>query len=733
MHKRSIAFLLSIWIGLTCLAAAARADLRLPSIFGSHMVLQQDKPIVLWGWDQPGQQVAVQIDNNTATASANDAGEWKVTLPPLKASGSPIAVTVTGSSKVTFDDVLVGEVWICSGQSNMEFGIGNTINGKQEIANADYPDIRLMKVDKSWKPSPQADMTGQWKVCTPESVAQGGWNGFSAVGYFFGRELHKQLNVPIGLIDATWGGTAIQSWTPPQGFAAVPALKADYDRLQLAIPGTPVHDQQLGQAIDAIDAWSAAARKSLADHTLPPAAPSVPADLLGPDNVQSATALFNGMIHPLCPFGIRGAIWYQGEANEGEGALYTQRMKGLIGGWRSIWGEGDFPFYFVQIAPYNYGAKHQDLPRFWEAQAAAEKEIPNTGMIVVNDIGNIRDIHPKNKQEVGRRLALRALTDTYGKTDLISRSPTFKSMAAEGSTLRVTFDNAGTGLASRDSKPLTWFEIADADEGGFQKATATVDGPSVLLTADGVKNPVAVRFAWDQFAEPNLVNSAGLPASAFHAGDIPVRDEITRHVAEAKNYQLVYDLDPSKQGPVIQYTADNHAAITQPFDRIAYAMELRDSGGQTRWVYVSLDAFTNDVNKIGVPTYASGARFQQNLAHLNVYSNVDGIVTGEDLSGGNIEFWPNNYAPQNSGNVPNASNETFDFGDEMTEPADGYGSMQIHNHDAKQTLFALNHWREGEHADLGVGNAPSGNPDWTFAQNADSYASARLRIFVHLK
>jgi sialate O-acetylesterase len=723
---------------LFSLVSVTRADVRLPHIFSSHMVLQQDKPIAVWGWATPGEAVSVALQGGRAESepgktSADEKGEWKVTLAPMKASDQPMTMTVTAGNKVVFDDVLVGEVWVCSGQSNMEFGVGNVINAKDEIAHADYPQIRLMKVAKAWKPEAAADMAGEWAVCTPESVIKGGWNGFSAAGYFFGRELHQQLKVPVGLIDATWGGTVIQSWTPPVGFATVPGLKADSDRLQLALPGNPEHDKQLQAAIDNLSAWTVTAKKAIDDHVLPPAPPTFPADLLGPSTVQSPTALFNGMIHPLIPFAIRGAIWYQGEANVGEGMLYTERMKGLIGGWRSLWGEGDFPFYFVQLAPFNYGNKPENLPRSWEAQAAAEKQIANTGMVVVNDIGNIADIHPKNKQEVGRRLALRALTDTYGKTDLLSKSPTYQSMTAQGATLRVAFDNAGTGLKSRDDKPISWFEIADAAKGVYVKADAKIDGNCVLLTAPDVTNPVAARFAWNQIAEPNLVNSAGLPASAFRAGELPKIDLIRQNVLEAKDYQLVYDLDLAKLGVAISYDADNHAGISKPFDRVAYALELQDASGKPEWIYVSMEAFTNDLGKIGVPTLASGESFQQPVNHLDVFSNVPGVVTGSDLAGGNMEFWPNNYRQANAGKVPNASDETFDFGDEPTAPADGYGSMQIHNHDAKQTLFAVNHWRAGELADIGIGNSTGAQPDWTFAQNADNYTTKRLRVFVRVK
>jgi sialate O-acetylesterase len=730
MYHRAKSILLFPVIFVMAVSMAS-ADVRLPHIFGSHMVLQQDKPIIVWGWAVPGENVAVDLGSANGKAVADDKGEWKITLPAMKAGGPAMVMHITAANKITLDDVLIGEVWLCSGQSNMEFGIGLAGNAKAAIADADQPEIRLMKVQRSWKPEAQADMSGEWKVCTPASVSSGGWNGFSAVGYFFGRQLHDQLHVPVGLIDATWGGTKIESWTCPQGFAQVPALAKENEQVQLSVPGSPEHDKALSAAIESMDAWSVAAKKALADHVLPPPLPGVTG--MGSRDLQSATALFNGMIYPLCPFPIRGAIWYQGEANHDEGMYYTQRMKALIGGWRTIWGEGDFPFYFVQIAPYNYNETKPYLPEFWEAQAAAEKVIPNTGMVVVNDIGNLADIHPKNKLEVSRRLALRALSDTYGKTDLLSRSPTFKSMAAEGASLRVTFDNTGAGLQSRDGKPISWFEIADADEGEFKKATATIDGASVLLTADGVKHPVAVRFAWAMLAVPNLENSAHLPASAFRAGTLQPHDSITRAVPELKNYQMVYDLDLSKLGEQINFTTDNHAAITQPFDRVAYGLELQSPGGKSQWVYVSMDTFTADIAKIAVPTAESGGMFQQNLVHMNVFSNVAGIVTGENLGGGNIEFWPNNYQPFNSAKVPNAADTTFDFGDQPTDLVDGYGSMQIHNHDAKQTLFAVNHWKAGDAADIGIGNAPVGNPDWTFARNAASYTAKRLRVFVRLK
>jgi sialate O-acetylesterase len=736
MLKRALIFLLAVF----CFTLACRADVHVPHIFGSHMVLQQGKPIIIWGWADPDENVAIDLgatgainDRETASTRADGSGKWSVSLPPMTAGGSPLTLNITGKNKISFDDILVGEVWICSGQSNMEFGIGNSINGAQEIADANDPQIRLMKVEKAWKPQPQRDIAGEWKLCTPTSVAAGGWNGFSAVGYFFGRELHRTLNVPVGLIDASWGGTRIESWTPPQGFAAVPALKSENELLQRQLTDSPEHTRLLADAITQMSAWTKTAQDSLTNKTQCPPLPQVPKELFGPDNVQAATALFNGMIHPLCPLGIRGAIWYQGESNHDEGTLYTERMKALVGGWRTIWNQGGFPFYFVQIAPFNYGGNPTVLPEFWEAQAQAERQIPNTGMIVVNDIGNLADIHPKNNQDVGHRLAVRALNQTYGKADVLGQSPTLKSLKTDGDQLIISFDHAGAGLSTRDNQPPTWFEIAGENSGGFKPATAVINGDTVVLTSPQVKSPTAVRFAWSMLAEPNLQNSAHLPASAFRAGAVSMRDHISENVPEIKQYQLVYDLDLSQLGHDIHYTADHSAEITKPFDRIAYAMELQDTTGKVQWVYTSMDAFTKQPDKIGVPTVASGEQFQCNVSNLIVFSNVPGIVTGENLPGGNIEFWPNNYGTANATRVPNASDATYDFGDQISSDlTDGYGSMQVHNHDAKQTLFALNHWKETP-ADIGIGNAPSGNPDWTFAKNADTYFTKRLRVFVRVK
>jgi len=723
---------------LGCLALAgglsrAVAEVRLPRVFSDHMVLQQGQPVVVWGWAAPGESIEVQLGGNSARAVANDRGEWKVTLPKM-AAGGPHGLQVKGSSSVKFEDVLVGEVWLCSGQSNMEMGINAVRNGKAEAAAADYPRIRLLMVPNKWTPEPRADIEpAAWKVCTPQTIVEGGWNGFSAVGFLFGRELHQKLGVPVGLIDATWGGTVVQSWTPPEGFGEVPALQAEYERVLLGDPRSSSHQARLEEFLKETERWLGAAREAKEKRALVPPMPVYPAELLPPGNLQHATALYNGMIHPLAPFGIRGAIWYQGESNLDDGARYADRMKALVAGWRKVWGQGEFPFFFVQIAPYNYGGEAERMGPFWEAQARAAAEIPNAGLAVINDIGDLKDIHPANKHDVAHRLALLALAKTYGQQDVVWSGPTFKSLSLEGDKLRVSFDHAEGGLVSRDGKPLTWFEIIDAEEGGFVPATAQMEGSIVVLSAPEVKRPVAVRFAWNMLAEPNLANRAGLPAGAFRAGDIPQRDLLALKVPEAKRYQLLYDLDLAKLGPVINWDQDNREKIHRPFDRVAYFLELQTADGNTQYLYASMDAFTTNLNHLGIPTLASGARFQQAVSGLNVFSNVKGIVTGTNLSGGYLEFWPNNYGTANAAGVAGASGSVYDFGDEPADPADGYGCMQVHNIAAKQTLFAINHWREGSRADLGIGNQSKNQPDWTFSGNAESYKARRLRVLVRLK
>ena len=419
----------------------ARADVKLPKVIDNHMVLQRDRPLPIWGWADADEEVTVKLDEAAASAKADAQGDWKVVLPAVKADGKAHHMTVSGKNKIELDDILIGDVWIGSGQSNMELGIGAAEKAKEQIAAADCPQIRLLLVPKVQFPKPAKDVKAEWVVCTPKTVSANGWGGFSAALYYFGQRLHKELNVPIGLIDSCWGGSPIEPWT-----------------------------------------------------------------VVGKDS----GGMYNGMIAPLQPFAIRGAIWYQGESNVGSGMKYFDKMKALIEGWRKVWGY-DFPFYFVQLAPFS-GYGPGALPAIWEAQAASLK-IPATGMAVTTDIvHDLKDIHPRNKFDVGNRLALWALAKEY-KKDLVYSGPLYKSMKVEGEAVRLCFAHAA-GLKSRDGKPLSEFEIAAAD-GKFVPARAAIDGDTVLVEAKEVPAPAQVRFGWHHMANPNLANKEGLPASPF--------------------------------------------------------------------------------------------------------------------------------------------------------------------------------------------------------------------------
>lgn len=719
---------------------AAEANVALPRIFGSHMVLQRDMPVPVWGTADPGEEIVVIAGDKPpikATADAN--GRWRVELPAL-AAGGPITLTVRGKNEIVLEDVLIGEVWLCSGQSNMEWTVGGSDNPQREIAEAGWPKIRHFKVEKRPEgyPAPDVASTKQWEVCSPQTVA-----AFTACGYFMGRHLHKELGVPIGLINSSWGGTLIEPWTPPVGFEMVPELKAFADKVALADPRSAQYRAKLSDYLRGVEAWLAEARKALSSSEPLRPLDGYPVELrplhqqAASNGHQQPTMLYNGMIHGLIPFAIRGAIWYQGESNHRDGMLYANKKEALVGGWRKLWSR-DFPFFYVQIAPYKYGDEPSHiLPEFWEAQAAALR-IPGTGMVVPNDIADINNIHPKNKQEVGRRLALLALKQTYGRPEIVAEGPTFKNLSIEGDALRIEFDKVGSGLGTRDGKPLNWFQVIGEDT-DFVDADATIDGNAVILRSPKVPRPLAVQFAWSKIAEPNLQNKEGLPARPFRAGKVPKRDYLALRIAEAKAYTLALDLDLTELKREITYSVDNRQTILKPFDRVAYFLELMQEGKPLEYVFVSMDAFTEDLAKIGIPALGTGALFQQKIANANIESNVPGIVKGTGLTGCNIEFWPHNYGPQNSSGIPNASEQHWDFGDQWAAPEDGYGCMQVHNFEAKQTVFAINNWKAGSSADIGIGNSVAINGrtevtrDWTFNGNARTYSVKRLRVLVREK
>jgi sialate O-acetylesterase len=488
-------------IVLLTIPAAALADVKPAPLFSDHMVLLSGMPVPVWGTASPGEQVTVTFNGQQQRTAASADGKWMVRLSGLQ-SGGPFDMTIAGTNAVTIKDAMVGEVWLGSGQSNMAFTVSKAkaryaglVNEEEVIAAANFPKVRVFmgKEAKSYDPQPVVE--GQWQVCSPETVP-----GFSAVAYLFGRNLHKELNVPVGMIVLAYGASTAEAWIPRETLAADPQLKPMLDRFDAAVnffranPNAP--GDQAPQPPQTINARPGPPRKQR-------------------DPVQDQhqpTVLFNGMINGAIPYAIRGVIWYQGESIVGGDAgvtLYPHVQNTLVTEWRKLWGEGDFPFYVVQLPALKNISNN---PRVRDGQAAV-LALPNTGMAVTLDIGDPNDVHPHNKEPLGDRLVRIALASVYHR-EIEYSGPRYESMSIEGAAIRLKFSHIGGGLVAKDG-PLKWFQVAGADR-KFVDAEAKIDGETIVVSRPDVTVPQAVRYAWDNYPEgANLYNAAGLPAAPF--------------------------------------------------------------------------------------------------------------------------------------------------------------------------------------------------------------------------
>lgn len=512
MRGRRVLPLLVGGLLLSVFATLAPAAVRLPAVIGDNMVLQRDQAVPIWGWADAGEKVTVTILGQTKSAQADANGKWMVRLDAL-AAGGPHTMTVAGENTITLKNLLVGDVWLCSGQSNMQMSVARSNNAEEEIAAANYPQIRLLSVPSKGTQQPQQDFQGQWAECGPATVG-----GFSAAAYFFGRKLHQDLDVPIGLIHCSWGGSSCEAWVRRdvlEADARYKPLLENWD--QRAATYDPQKAQEAWQK--QMDAWKKKAAEAKAAGKEPPRAPRKPAD---PRVGQHRPAnCYNGMLLPLIPYAIRGAIWYQGEANAGRAYQYRQLFPLMIRQWRNDWAQGEFPFYYVQLANY-MAVKPEPGESTWAELREAQTmtlQTPNTGMAVIIDIGEANDIHPKNKQDVGNRLALWALAKTYGKK-LVYSGPIYRSMEKKDNQIVLRFDHAGSGLVAKDGQPLKGFSIAAADK-KFVWAEARIAGDTVVVSSPAVPDPVAVRYAWADNPVCNLYNQEGLPANPFRTDDWP--------------------------------------------------------------------------------------------------------------------------------------------------------------------------------------------------------------------
>ena len=490
------------------LAPLARADVKLPAIISDHMVLQQEAPANVWGWAEPGENVSVTFAGKTATAKAGADGAWSVKVPALPA-GTAGELTVAGKNSLTIKNVIVGEVWVCSGQSNMEWIVANSKDPEAEAKAANFPALRMFTVVKKPALEPQQDCVGKWEVCTPETTPH-----FSAVGYYFARHLHQTIKHPIGMIHTSWGGTPAEFWVPKPILARDPNFQAIIKSWDDKVAAYPKAKEAYAAALEK---WNEAAKAAKDAGQTPPPAPRGPQ---GGDAFGSPGCLYNGMIEPISDYTIRGAIWYQGESNAAQAQLYKKLFPTMIKSWRAMWG-AEFPFLFVQLA--NYMPRHAEptdsnWARLREAQLET-LELPRTGMAVAIDIGEADNIHPKNKQEVGRRLALAAEATVY-YVDAEFSGPIFTGGQAEDGKMRLSFRNAD-GMKASDGGKLKGFAIAGEDK-KFVWAEASIEGDHVLVASPQVAAPVAVRYGWADNPEVNLINGTGLPASPFRTDDWPL-------------------------------------------------------------------------------------------------------------------------------------------------------------------------------------------------------------------
>ncbi len=513
MHFRNLLTLTMLTtFGTSAFGTSACAEVKLPSVFGSGMVVQREIDVPVWGWAEVDEEVTVRFRDQAVTTKAGADGTWSVKLKPV-AVGDPGTLSVTGSNTITFTDVLVGEVWVCSGQSNMAMALQSSLDPDLEAASAKFPQIRLFQLPPVTADTPQDNVTASWRVCAPENVSS-----FSAVGFYFGRQLHQTLNVPVGLIQTAWGGTRAEAWTSPAMMAETKELKPILETWEAAASSYDAENAKASYEA-ALERWTAAVKKAKEAGQQVPRRPQMQGEPRL-DRHHPST-LFNAMIAPLTPYAIRGAIWYQGESNSGRAYQYRTLMPAMIQSWRDDWGQGDFSFYQVQLADF-MEIVDQPINSAWaelrEAQYLATKAIPNVGAACITDIGAVKDIHPKDKQNVGKRLARLALHHDYGMKHIVPQGPTFESMEINGNTCELKFNNHGAALISYYNEPLTGFQICGEDK-QWAWGTAVIKGNTVQVSHTDIMSPVAVRYNWSNNPQGTLYNAMYLPAYPFRTDD----------------------------------------------------------------------------------------------------------------------------------------------------------------------------------------------------------------------
>jgi len=494
-------------------SACCFADVKLPTLFSDHMVLQRDMPLPVWGWADPGEAVAVVLGEQTHETTADAEGNWRVTLKPLSL-GEPQTMVVEGKNRLQVNDILVGEVWLCSGQSNMGWEVRNCWSADLDIAAAKFPNIRMITVGGIGSQTPVKDFDGQWDVCTPETVGS-----FSAVGYFFGRELHQVLDVPIGLIDNAWGGSSCEAWIRRDLLEGNPMYEALLARWKKTEDEYDLEEKK-AELAEKIKAWEISVADAKETGKRPPAKPRLRNPLI---NQHRPANLYNARLMPIHPFAMRGTIWYQGESNAGRAYQYREMFPLMIQNWRDAWKQGDFPFYWVQLADFTEETSEpgdSNWAELREAQTMTMDRLANTGEAVIIDLGEASDIHPRNKIDVARRLARWALARDYG-LDFVYHSPRYDSMEVVDGKVVLSFKDVGKRLRTVDAREVQGFAIAGADKKWVWANAKIIDNQHIEVSCEAVTEPVAVRYGWANNPVCNVHNDLGLPLTPFRTDDWP--------------------------------------------------------------------------------------------------------------------------------------------------------------------------------------------------------------------
>lgn len=505
--------LLAVAILMLVPAAICRADIALPDVIGEAMVLQRDTAVPIWGKADPGEVITVRFAGQAKKTTADKDGKWRVNLDPMRANATPATMTISGKHTIELKNILVGEVWLVAGQSNMQRLLSETANGEAATAAANHPLIRLFNVSRQVAFKRQSGPLATWQACSPQTVKE-----FSAAGYYFGVELQKELNVPIGLLNSSYGGSQAEAWTPVEYLLASADLRPTVERTKIWDAERPRVKTEYEESLKQ---WRAEADKARATGARPQPSPAVPDALR---EYRIAASIYDGMIAPLMPFAIRGALWYQGESNEARAQQYSLLLPTMIRAWRERWGQGNFPFGIIQLPNYR-AVKSEPADEAWshlrEAQRRTALATPNTGLIVTIDIGEANDIHPKNKLDVGKRMCRWALAEVYGRK-ITKSGPVLSKAEIAGSKIILTFDEAGQGLKIRDGDKLDEFAIAGADHKWHWAEAKIVGKNRVEVWAAAVPQPLAVRYAFNNNPKhPNLTNETGLPATPFRTDEWP--------------------------------------------------------------------------------------------------------------------------------------------------------------------------------------------------------------------